>query len=171
MTNIQLTQEQKEILSLGPKCAIEQEPKRYINDLIIDTENAIRTLDPKIQNTYRHLATKQIKWTSNNNRGNMLNKRYQYCLNNLKKTLQNNNATVVKAEKSKAMVLIKTEDLNKKFQNFITDNIKQINKDPTGKYQTIIQNTLKSNNLIYEKQQQKYLMNIKPEARKLNIYI
>jgi len=107
MTNIQLTQEQKKILSLGPKYAIEQEPKRYINDLILDTGNAIRTFDPKIQNTYRHLVTKQIKWISNNNRGNILHKRYQYCLNNLKKTLQNNNATMVKADKSKAIVLIK----------------------------------------------------------------
>jgi len=53
---------------------------------------------------------------------------------------------MVKADKSKAIVQIKTEDLNKKFQTFITDNnIKQINKDPTGKYQTIIQNTLKRN--------------------------
>jgi len=42
MTNIKLTKEQKKLLSLGPKYAIEQEPKEYINELIIETENAIR---------------------------------------------------------------------------------------------------------------------------------
>jgi len=55
---------------------------------------------------------------------------------------------------------------------FIKDNnIKQTNKDPTEKYQAIIQHTLKNNNLITEKQQYKYLMNIKPTAPKLNAYI
>jgi hypothetical protein len=29
-----------------------------INNLIIDTENAVRHLDTKIQNTFRYLATK-----------------------------------------------------------------------------------------------------------------
>jgi hypothetical protein len=39
----------------------EREPKRYINELIVETEVAISQLDPKLQNTYRHLAAKQIK--------------------------------------------------------------------------------------------------------------
>jgi len=55
---------------------------------------------------------------------------------------------------------------------FIKDNnIKQTNKDPTEKYQAIIQNTLKENNLIIEKQQYKYLTHITPTAPNLNIYI
>ena len=33
----------------GPNYAVDQEPKQYINKLIIDTENAIRCLEPKIQ--------------------------------------------------------------------------------------------------------------------------
>jgi len=68
MTNIQLTDEQTQTLALGPKYAIEQEPKLYINELIIDTENAISALEPKIQNTYRYLATKKIKRISMTNR-------------------------------------------------------------------------------------------------------
>jgi len=55
---------------------------------------------------------------------------------------------------------------------FIKDNnIKQTNKDPTEKYQAIIQNTLKNNNLIIEKQQYKYLTHITPTAPNLNVYI
>jgi len=157
---------------LRPKYAIEQEPKEYINELIIETENAIRRLEPKTQNTYRHLATKQIKWISRTNRQNILHKRQQYNMNCIKKTLQNNEASIARADKSKAIVIIKIEDLNKKVDKFIKDNnIKQTNKDPTGKYQAIIQHTLKKNNLIIEKQQYKYLMNIKPAAPKLNVYI
>jgi len=55
---------------------------------------------------------------------------------------------------------------------FIEDNnIKQINKDPTEKYQRTIQQILQNNNLVVEKQIQKYLMNIKPRAPKLDVYI
>jgi len=50
ITNIKLTPEQREKLSLGPKYAIDKEPKYYINDLIIDTENAIRRLEHMMQN-------------------------------------------------------------------------------------------------------------------------
>jgi hypothetical protein len=35
-------------LALGPNYALAKYPKDYINELIIDTENAIRQLDPKI---------------------------------------------------------------------------------------------------------------------------
>ena len=81
LTNIRFTKEQIKTLSLGPNYAIEKEPKQYINDLIIDTENAIRHLEPKIQNTYRYLAAKQIKHIMTTNRQNTLHKRYQYNMN------------------------------------------------------------------------------------------
>ena len=42
-------QGQQNIRNLGFNCAIEKEPKHYINELIIDTENAICYLDSKIQ--------------------------------------------------------------------------------------------------------------------------
>ena len=48
-------------MSLGPNYGTEQEAKQYINELIIDTENAIGLLETKLQNIYRYLATKQIK--------------------------------------------------------------------------------------------------------------
>jgi len=35
------------MLTLGFNCAVEKDPKYYINDLIIDTKNAIRHLDTK----------------------------------------------------------------------------------------------------------------------------
>jgi len=48
LTNIKLTQIQIQFLNLGPNYTMEQEPKKYINELIIDTENAIRHLEHKI---------------------------------------------------------------------------------------------------------------------------
>ena len=97
-----------------------------------------------MQNTYRHLAKKQIKIISNSNRNNILHKRYQYCLKGIKHNLKNNNAAMIKADKSKAIVLIQIEELNKKFKQFILDNdTQQVSKDPTGKYQKMIQQAIK----------------------------
>jgi len=54
----------------------------------------------------------------------------------LKKILQNNNLTIVKADKSKALVIIHRNTLEKKVENSIQENnIKQINKDLTDMYQ------------------------------------
>ena len=122
---------------------MEKEPEHYINELIIDMENAIRHLEPKIQNTYHYLAAKQIKHIMTN-RQNTLHKRYQYNTNKLKKILQNNNLAITKALKSKAIVIINKNNLEGKVFKFIQEKrIKQINKDPTDRYQKQIQNNPK----------------------------
>ena len=52
LSQVRLTKQHVQTLSLGPNYAIEKEPKSYINNLIIDTEVAIRQLDQKSQNVY-----------------------------------------------------------------------------------------------------------------------
>lgn len=49
--------EQINTLNTGFDYAIGNDPKQFINTLIIYTENAIKNLDTKIQNTFRYLAT------------------------------------------------------------------------------------------------------------------
>jgi hypothetical protein len=61
MTNITFMKEQINTLKLGPQYAIEKNPKQYINELIIDTENAIRHLQNNTQNAFRYIAAKKIK--------------------------------------------------------------------------------------------------------------
>jgi len=82
LPNMKFTREQIQTLSLGRIYPTEQEPKKYINELTMDTENAVRLLEPKIQNTYRYLADKKIKHNLRTNRQNTLHKRYQYNLAN-----------------------------------------------------------------------------------------
>ena len=100
------TKEQISILSLGPKYAIEKEPKKYINELIVDTEVAIRQLDPKLQSTFRYLATKQIRHILKSNRHNVFHKRLQYSVKKIKEIMENNDLALVNADKSKTMVII-----------------------------------------------------------------
>jgi len=59
LTTVTFTKEHINTLTLGLNYAIEKDPKHYINELIIDTENAIRQLQPNIQSVFRYLATKK----------------------------------------------------------------------------------------------------------------
>jgi len=54
----QNSREQVNTLNIVFGYTIEKEPKHYINELIIDTKKAIRYLDTKIQNIFRHLAAR-----------------------------------------------------------------------------------------------------------------
>jgi len=74
LTNITFIKEQIDTLKLGPRYAIEKNPKLYINELIIDTENAIRHLQSNIQNTFRYLEAKKIKQIKESNRHNTMHK-------------------------------------------------------------------------------------------------
>jgi hypothetical protein len=53
LTNIQFTHEQLNTLNFGFSHALEKQPTNFINTLIIETENAIRQLDPSLQSVYR----------------------------------------------------------------------------------------------------------------------
>jgi len=106
LTDTTFSHEHLHTLSLGPNYAKEKDPKHYINDLITDTENAIRQLDPKIQNTYRHMATKKIKQIITTNRLQATHKRHQHNLNQIRDILQKGNLTVAKADKNRAIIII-----------------------------------------------------------------
>ena len=56
------------------------------------------------------------------NRHNIPHKRQQYILNQLKKIIKNNNSTIVKADKTKAIVIISKEILKDKVNNFIIES-------------------------------------------------
>ena len=67
-------------------------------------------------------------------------------------------------------MIIDENSLEKNVDNFIQENnTKQLNKDPTDKYQKQIQQTLQKCNALVEKWTNKYLINMKPTAPKLNI--
>jgi glutamate-1-semialdehyde aminotransferase len=84
LTNITFTREHSHTLAMGPNYALEKDPKRYINNLIIETENAIRQLEQKIQSTFRHIDSTKIKQIMTTNTYRPLHKRYQYNINQIK---------------------------------------------------------------------------------------
>ena len=61
LTNIRFNREEIQLIKYGMKYSIERPTTTYINNLIDETERAIRLLDTSIQNTYRFLAAKKLK--------------------------------------------------------------------------------------------------------------
>ena len=77
LTQIKFSNDQINTLNLGFDYAIEKNLKQFINTLIIDTENAIRHLDIRIQNTFRYLTSRKMKQIAETNTYNTLHKRHQ----------------------------------------------------------------------------------------------
>jgi len=121
VTPMKLSCEQISTSNFGFDCAIEKDPKQFINTFIIDTESAIRHLDIKIQNTCRYLATKknQVIETSTYN---TLYKRHQYNLKQIKILLERNNLIIAKADRGRTMVIIHKDTFKQKFDIFVQDN-------------------------------------------------
>jgi hypothetical protein len=88
-------------LALGFQYNFEKPTNQFITELIIDSEKAIRKLEPKMQNTCRHLASKRIKELSTSNATSAIQKTPRHIIMQLRKKLQNHNLTVTKADKGK----------------------------------------------------------------------
>jgi hypothetical protein len=140
LADIELSQEEQKLLSLGMNYSTERAPHPYAIMLAAETEQAFRHLDNKIQDAYRHLAAKKLKHTlTTNNHKNTLHKRLSYIMKNLRYKLTRNNATLTKADKGKTIVIIKTAKYTEKVNKFISDNEHQtLITDPTPKYQKLV---------------------------------
>jgi hypothetical protein len=118
------------------------------------------------------MAALKIKQISETQTQHQLHKRNQHTINQIKDILCRDELIVTKADKNKAIVVIKRETLDQKIHTFLQENdITQINKDPTEVYQRQIQQALQECNLVIEKERGKYLINKKPAVPKLNTYI
>jgi hypothetical protein len=82
--------------------------------------------------------------------------------------LESNNLTLVKADKSRAIVIIERDRLKGKVNNFIKEiHMNLLSKDPTEIYHKRIYQAIQKCNIIIDKQIHKHLLNIKPMAHNL----
>jgi hypothetical protein len=96
---------------------------KYWTGLIMETEQAIRTVDSKMQGPFRILATKTLKQVNaSSNHHNCETKQQTYILKNIKYKLEKENAMIVKANKGKTCVIIYANDYAEKLHNFLNNN-------------------------------------------------
>ena len=133
LTNIEPTQEETMLLNKGMQHSIERPLNTYWTTLITETEQAIRKLHSKIQESYRILAAKKLKQIKKAEcQQNTTAKREFYTVNKLKEKLVKENSMIVKTDKGRTSVIIYTEVYNKNVNGFIKENnFEIIPKDPT----------------------------------------
>jgi hypothetical protein len=108
-----------------------------------------------MQAPFRILATAKLKQIRASSRHqNPITKRHTYLLNNINSKLVKEGEIIVKADKGKPCVIIRTNDYNKKIHDFLTNNnFQKLQKDPTSKYQQHITKASQHSNLIVLKNQ------------------
>ena len=112
-----------DLLYNGLQYSIETPLKKYKTDLIIETEQAIRLLDNKLQAHFRILAAKKMKQIIASDSQNIAVKQQNYILNNINKKLDKGQAIITKADKSKTCFIIYTDDYNKKVRSIPSQHV------------------------------------------------
>jgi hypothetical protein len=173
LSNINFTNNEIEILQNANKYNHTINNIKTIENIIVETEEAINKIEPEKQDEIRSEAITHI--TNYIKKHNTKQKKYNPMLNtikNIKQKLESNNLTITKADKSNATVIIDKNEIDTKTINFITENnCIEIKNDPTNKYNTQIINMIKLNNKLIDSDSKfKYIIN-NPKPPKLNSLI
>jgi len=163
LTDIPFTDEEWKLLDLGLQYSMEKLMKTAWENLVIETEHAIKLLDDTLQNPFRIMTTKKLKQLHNTKHQNATHKRQWHIMKQINHKITNNNAMIAKADKGKTAVIIYTQDYNDKVHTFLSDNnFCTIPKDPTNHDHRTIHKTLQHCDKIIYKKQIKFLTQKKP---------
>ena len=167
LTNIELNTEEIQLLEYGLNYSIEKPVATYVTNLAAETEQAIRLLDEKLQNTYRFLAAKKLKQIMNSaSQTNTFQKRQLHIVKELNKKLHTHKAMNTQADKGKTVVIIGSKDYADKVQSFLTNNnFNTLTRDPTNKFQKPINKAMQECDSIIDKRQIKFLTQTNPHHR------
>ena len=109
----------------------------------MDTENNIYKIDNEdeksnIRNTIKENMHKKLENKEIRYKGNESSKTFNFKnLIELKDKLKNNNATILKSDKTNTPVIMFIDDYNRKVQEYINQNGYTEIKDPTNKYKKL----------------------------------
>jgi hypothetical protein len=127
MSNIELTSEEKALLSKGLKYNMHQKQKNWVKTLAIEADSAVDLLDPHEQTYMRQriaycLRNLTDKNTRNNARNTKLASVEKKVIRDLKQKLEENNLMVTKADKGNTLIIMSKDEYHLKIQDFITQN-------------------------------------------------
>lgn len=137
-----------------------------LKQTIVDCERAIAFIHPAERNHTRHLLLEKLNKVKNNPL--KVNQYEAKTIKNLKKKLKDNDILTLKADKGNAVVLMYKADYIEKTVDFLkTNNINEIKKDPTTKYQNNIKSAIKKIDLIMNNSDKLKIINMNPKAPNL----
>lgn len=169
LTNITFDEPELRVLNKGLKHNFAKNNwKKQIISEIINAETAINSIkDDQNKTVARHVLDRKVNQLDKNNkiRNNKINQKDKALLNSIKNKLSDNNCLVTKADKGQSIVIMTIDDYNKKVNEFITNNnIQEIMKDPTDKFNNVLKSQMNQLNCLFTKEDLKYLKMIDPKA-------
>lgn len=138
LTELEIPQHVKEILSLGPNFTFPYNSKNFpTEDIIASVESCLVKIDEEKKHEIRKCVCRTIHKEKNKN-----NKQLWFLEKNLKRTKtfinQHQNIFITSADKSKRTVIINKNDYKQKMETILNDTkvYRKIRKDPTIILQT-----------------------------------
>lgn len=177
LTKLKLTSDETNLLENAHKLNMHQKISNV--NLLLNTEKSISSIDPQDQQKVRGMFLNDCDkiLTKNDHVNNTLKhdktgKSLNTCINKLSQKIVDNNLELVDVDKSNAIVLIESKEIDKKVDEFITsNNIAEIGKDPTKEYAKTINNLIDKSKHILNPNSKKYLKYTIPTTKTNNINV
>lgn len=165
-TQINFDENEISLLNKGLKYNFSKKNKRGIFDELIAAEAALKFI-PNIdeRNSLRAIVNSKMQSIqkkgvpSRNNRFSQ----EQRIVNSIRKKLSLNKAIITKADKGNCIVVLYHDDYVKKVNNFIeSNNVIELDKDPTSKYISTINKAVNSIKALFPPEEVRYLKMMNP---------
>jgi hypothetical protein len=167
-TNITFTNEELNILNQGSKYNTKQKPKNWIRTLALEAETAINELPITEQDYTRWKVANTITKLYNSKQHQYSNHKENKTLKAIKTKLQENKATITRADKGNTIVIIYQTEYNQKIKDLITSGqFNKLAKDPNNIFQKSLKTRVKKLKLTISNYQRLRLININPKAPNL----
>lgn len=168
LTDIVFTDNEMNILNKGLKHNILGRicNKNLISE-ILNAEIAINSIpDVNSRNYVRHVIDKKIKTALDSKKHKSSSFKNEFVhVKTIKDKLLTHDCIVTRADKGQSVVIMKINEYNEKVFDFLNNNnVKEIENDPTNKFQNTLKNVLNNSQYILDGRKCNHLKMINPRA-------
>jgi len=123
VSTIQFTEIELKLLNKGLQYNLQQQHKKWIEQLALEAETAISKLNILEQDHYRHLVANNIKnLITREQRPNTLYKEEWNTIKNIKNKIKEHNLIITKADKGKSIIIMEQHEYTQHIEEFIKEN-------------------------------------------------
>lgn len=172
-TKINFTDNEMSLLNKGLKYNLSYKNKHWLRNLALEAESAVARLPTNEQEHVRYQVAINLeklykqdknKYRAHDHKINIEKK----TINQIKTKLQEAKAMITKADKGNSIVIIYTDDYNKKIYKFINDNkFNSTTQDITNKLQRNVRSTVNECTSIIPKDKRWKYVNLNPSTPKI----
>ena len=169
-TKIEFSKEEITLLNKGPKYNLSHKKTHWLKNIAFEAENAITLLPTQEQDYLRYQVAQNLqvlhKQQKEHHTKPQQKSTYEYrIIKQIKEKLEKERAMITRADKSNSIIIIYTEDYNKKVNTFITNNsFHKICSDLTKKLQRNVRNTIHECQNIIPKEERWKVINLNPSS-------